>query len=92
MILVARMFGDGNAALTTSNMDTIDLDLRGLKCPLPAMKVARALAAATKGARVIVRATDPMSVIDIPHAVATAGATLIGQTRDGRVIHFEIER
>ena len=78
-------------ALMNMSADPIDLDLRGLKCPLPAMKVSRALAVASKGARLIVRATDPMSVIDVPHAVATAGATLIEQTRDGRVIRFEIE-
>ena len=82
----------GWRALNNMSANKIDLDLRGLKCPLPAMKVASMLAKLSKGARLIVRATDPISVIDIPHAVATADARLIDQTRDGRVILFEIER
>jgi tRNA 2-thiouridine synthesizing protein A len=79
----------GEAAVLSG---AIELDLRGLKCPLPAMKTERALARADKGARLRVVATDPMSVIDIPHAVAKAGATLVSLERDGRDIRFDIER
>jgi tRNA 2-thiouridine synthesizing protein A len=43
------------------------LDLRGLKCPLPAMLARKALAAMAAGAMVTVLADDPLAVVDIPH-------------------------
>ncbi|WMT89147.1 sulfurtransferase TusA family protein [Pelagibacterium sp. H642] len=53
------------------------LDARGLKCPLPVLKLEKALANAPAGAQVTVLATDPVAKIDIPlfcrqqgHAVA----------------------
>ena len=66
------------------------LDLRGLKCPLPALRVRRALAACPSGRLFRVLATDPMSIIDVPHEVARSGATLLGQAQEGEEITFEI--
>ena len=43
------------------------LDLRGLKCPLPALFSRRALARAEPGAIIEVWADDPMAPVDIPH-------------------------
>ncbi|HEX4118684.1 MAG TPA: sulfurtransferase TusA family protein [Rhizomicrobium sp.] len=43
------------------------LDLRGLKCPLPAMLTKKALAPMPAGAMVTVLADDPLAVVDIPH-------------------------
>jgi tRNA 2-thiouridine synthesizing protein A len=43
------------------------LDLRGLKCPLPALLAKKALARLPAGAILTVAADDPMSVVDIPH-------------------------
>ncbi len=68
------------------------LDLRGLKCPLPAMKTRLALARLAPGEGMIVLATDPMSAIDIPHAASQAGARLVGQRLDGGVLIFELVR
>lgn len=66
---------------------TIELDLRGLKCPLPALRTRKALAAAPAGARLVVTCTDPMAVIDIPHAAHEAGAVLEQQRNaDGRLV------
>lgn len=47
-------------------IDDIVLDARGLKCPLPVLKLEKALAGAKAGGWVIVLATDPMARIDIP--------------------------
>ncbi|HKQ45904.1 MAG TPA: sulfurtransferase TusA family protein [Rhizomicrobium sp.] len=47
-------------------MDEI-LDLRGLKCPLPALLARKALARLSPGEALTVLADDPMSVVDIPH-------------------------
>jgi tRNA 2-thiouridine synthesizing protein A len=43
------------------------LDLRGLKCPMPALLAKKALARLSSGAVLRVLADDPMSVVDIPH-------------------------
>ncbi len=54
----------------------VELDLMGLKCPLPALRTRKALAELPKGGRLIVTCTDPMAVIDIPHVAQETGATL----------------
>ena len=43
------------------------LDLRGLKCPLPALLARRALARLPAGTRLTVTADDPLATVDIPH-------------------------
>ena len=43
------------------------LDLRGLKCPLPALLAKKALTRLVPGSALTVFADDPMSVVDIPH-------------------------
>ena len=48
----------------TSEQETIDA--RGLKCPLPVLKMEKRLAVLPPGAGLIVLATDPMARIDIP--------------------------
>ena len=55
---------------------TLELDLRGLKCPLPALRTRKALAAARPGTRLVVTCTDPMAVIDIPHLAHESGVRL----------------
>lgn len=68
-----------------------ELDLRGLKCPLPALRTAKWLRQ-SRGTCVVVLCTDPMAQIDIPHAVTTAGARLVRQHMHDDVLMFEIER
>lgn len=42
------------------------VDARGLKCPLPVLKMEKRLEALPIGAELIVLATDPIARIDIP--------------------------
>ena len=42
------------------------LDARGLKCPLPVLKMEKRLAELPAGDVLVVLATDPMAKIDIP--------------------------
>lgn len=42
------------------------IDARGLKCPLPVLKLEKRLASIAPGAKLTVLATDPMAKIDIP--------------------------
>lgn len=68
----------------------VRLDLRGLKCPLPALHTRRALERASAGALIEVECTDPMSVIDIPALVRQAGHQLEGEARSASTFTFRI--
>ena len=58
---------------------THHLDLKGLKCPLPALRTGKALARLNQGETLSVTCTDPMAQIDIPHLVQSEGHQLIAQ-------------
>jgi tRNA 2-thiouridine synthesizing protein A len=66
------------------------LDLRGLKCPLPALKTRKALARLDADQVLIVECTDPLAEIDIPHVVAETGHMLEGAMRNDDVLVFRI--
>ena len=53
----------GCSSLTT---EPETIDARGLKCPLPVLKMEKAIAALPRGAHLLVLATDPMAKVDIP--------------------------
>ena len=60
------------------------LDLRGLKCPLPAMLAKKALARLPPGLAVSVLADDPLATVDIPHMCHAEGHVVERvATRDG---------
>jgi tRNA 2-thiouridine synthesizing protein A len=73
----------------TSEPDTIDA--RGLKCPLPVLKMEKRLAVLPPGASLIVLATDPMAKIDIPLYCQQNGHDCTVSTADG-VLQFAIVR
>jgi tRNA 2-thiouridine synthesizing protein A len=49
------------------------LDLKGLKCPLPALFARRALERLAPGAVIEVVTDDPMAPIDVPHMCRQEG-------------------
>ena len=53
------------------------LDLRGLKCPLPALMTRRQLARLPDGAVLKVLTSDPLAVVDIPHMCGEDGHALV---------------
>jgi tRNA 2-thiouridine synthesizing protein A len=64
-----------------------DLDLCGLKCPLPVLKTRKALEGVAPGARLRVVCTDALAAIDIPHLVRETGDVLEHQENgEGRLI------
>jgi len=73
-------------------MDEVHLDLKGLKCPLPALRTRKALARVAAGGLLVVVCTDPMAAIDIPNLVRETGNALEDQTRAGSAFIFSIRR
>lgn len=68
----------------------VRLDLRGLKCPLPALHTRRALERASAGTLIEVECTDPMSVIDIPVLVRQTGHQLEAEAKSDTGFTFRI--
>ena len=62
-------------------MEDETLDLRGLKCPLPALMARRALARLAPASAITVLASDPLAVVDIPHMCSEEGHTVESVTR-----------
>lgn len=73
-------------------MDDETLDLRGLKCPLPALMTRRRLARLQPGALLTVTASDPLAVVDIPHMCAEEGHNLESVTAEKGAHLFRIRR
>jgi tRNA 2-thiouridine synthesizing protein A len=65
------------------------IDARGLKCPLPVLKMEKRLAALAAGAQLVVLATDPMARIDIPLYCRQNGHDC-AITLDGDTMRFAI--
>ncbi|WP_134678563.1 sulfurtransferase TusA family protein [Paracoccus ravus] len=57
------------------------IDARGLLCPLPVLKLRKALIPLAPGAQVQMIATDRAARIDVPHFCAESGHHLLA-TRD----------
>ena len=70
-------------------MKTITLDTKGLLCPLPVLKARKRLKALAPGDKLVVYATDPAALIDIPHYCAESGNSLESTSeKDGVQIYL----
>jgi tRNA 2-thiouridine synthesizing protein A len=68
------------------------LDLRGLRCPLPALKTRKALTRLAAGDRLVVECTDPLSTLDIPNLINQTGDILEEQTATPELFVFKIQK
>ena len=68
------------------------LDLKGLKCPMPALLARRALARAQPGEEIEVVADDPMAAVDIPHMCHHEGHAVLSLSRDDEITRFRLRR
>ena len=68
------------------------LNLRGLKCPLPALRTRKALQGMQGDDILIVECTDPLASIDIPNLLNQTGDTLEDTSRAAEVITFRIRK
>jgi tRNA 2-thiouridine synthesizing protein A len=68
------------------------LNLRGLKCPLPALRTRKALTGMVKGDLLVVECTDPLAAIDIPNLINQTGDTLEATAREEKVTSFRIRK
>jgi tRNA 2-thiouridine synthesizing protein A len=73
-------------------MTETTLSLRGLKCPLPALKTRKALTRLAAGDQLTVECTDPLSAIDIPNLLRETGDTLEESLQADGLLVFRIRK
>ena len=59
----------------------IEIDARGLLCPLPVLRLRKRLMATPSGQSVRLITTDPAAIIDVPHFCAESGHRLLSSCR-----------
>ncbi len=70
----------------------MELDLSGLKCPLPVLRTRKALRALKPGDRLQVVCTDPLAAIDLPNLIRETGDALEDQRKDEAGLRFLIRK
>lgn len=68
------------------------INLRGLKCPLPALRTRKALTGMRSGDILVVQCTDPLAGIDIPNLLNQTGDTLEETRKDKKLMTFRIRK
>ena len=63
------------------------IDARGLLCPLPVLRLRKALEPLAPGDRLALLASDPMAVVDVPHYCGQAGHVMVQSRQIGDGAH-----
>ena len=69
-----------------------ELDLSGLKCPLPVLRTRKALHGLQPGDLLKVICTDPLAGIDVPNLLRQTGDVLEDQRQEDATISFVIRK
>ncbi len=73
-------------------MECVELDARGLSCPLPVLKARKRLRDMAPGSRLLVLATDPKAPQDFVHFCETAGHRLVRSEEEAGIYRILLER
>ena len=76
----------------TSEPEDILVDARGHRCPVPTLRLRRALEHAPGGAIVRLMADDPLAKVDVPHFAAEAGMELVESLSEGSALVFRVRK
>jgi tRNA 2-thiouridine synthesizing protein A len=68
------------------------LNLEGLLCPIPVVKVSQAVKTMKVGDVLEATATDPGVLADIPAWTRSTGNELVSMVREGKLIKFLIKK
>ncbi len=68
------------------------IDLRGLKCPLPALRTRKLLQRMAAGEVIVVECTDPLAAIDIPNLLNQTGDVLEETVNGADLLTFRIRK
>lgn len=68
------------------------LNLEGMLCPIPVVKVSQAIKGLEIGNVLAATATDPGVLTDIPAWTRSTGNELVSMTREGKIIKFLVRK
>jgi tRNA 2-thiouridine synthesizing protein A len=68
------------------------VNMRGLKCPLPALKTRKLLSKMAAGELLVIECTDPLASLDIPNLLRETRDILEHTAKTGRVLTFTIRK
>jgi tRNA 2-thiouridine synthesizing protein A len=89
---IVDMIGTFNGFYDRHGMTEKTLNLRGLKCPLPALRARKALSAMQHDDVLILECTDPLTAIDIPNLLNQTGDTLEATRKEKKLLTFRIRK
>ncbi|WP_339914558.1 sulfurtransferase TusA family protein [uncultured Brevundimonas sp.] len=69
----------------------LTVDARGHRCPVPSLRLRRAMTDLPPSTRLVLLATDPMARIDVPFLMAESGGRVIGIDEDDGVLTLTVE-
>ncbi len=78
--------------MTEEIRSNLVLNLEGLLCPLPIVKVSQAIKQVEIGQIVEASATDPGVLVDVPAWARTTGNEMLKTQKEGKVIRFWVKR
>src|SRR5258707_340983 len=87
-----RLLDRPHARTMTLGMTEKTLNLRGLKCPLPALRTKKALGGLAPGDVLVVECTDPLAGIDIPNLLNQTGDMLEDTRKEKGLLTFRIRK
>ncbi|GAB4220631.1 MAG: sulfurtransferase TusA family protein [Spirochaetota bacterium] len=70
----------------------VTMDLKGLACPLPVVKVSQQIKKMQVGQILMAETTDPGALADFPAWAKTSGNEIIDTVKDGNVTKFFIKK
>jgi tRNA 2-thiouridine synthesizing protein A len=68
------------------------VDARGHRCPVPTLRLARALKAVKSGETVLLLSDDPLARVDIPHYAAAQGHSVLSLLVEDDVLRALVAR
>ena len=71
--------------------EPILVDARGHRCPVPSLRLRKAMKGLAPGVRLTLLATDPMARIDVPYLMGDMGGTVCSVEELDGVLHITVE-
>lgn len=71
--------------------EAVVVDARGHRCPVPSLRLRKAMEGLRPGARLILLATDPMARIDVPYLMGDLGGMVCEVEEQDGVLRITVE-
>lgn len=87
-----RLIRGTGAAYGSAMTWDIEIDVRGMLCPLPVLRLRKRLGGLQSGQVARLLATDAMAAVDVPHFCAEAGHGFLGSEPAGEATAYLVRK